>query len=95
MMAAYKVRNSDGQFARAGFHGWSEKGKTWSARNHLNAALTMWLRDQDTPNWSRRRRGEVVPSPQIPLDWVVVELTENGKREILAREFYAEKRQAK
>ena len=102
MISAYKVRNADGLFARAGFHGWSAKGKTWSMRNHLTAALSLWKANHrlcDPATGKYCNTGEdgrmIVYDYPIPEDWVIVELTENGLQEYSAAQFYAERKKKK
>lgn len=96
MIAAYKVRHDggvfDGLFARQGFWGWSERGKTWSSRHALNCALSHWLGRNRYLRDGTYRTDLPAAVPDFPADWTVIELTATGLREIPVQEFYYEKR---
>jgi hypothetical protein len=85
MLAAYKVRNSDGLYATQGFHYWTKRGKTWSMLGHITQALSRWKEYNKDP---------------IPEEWTIVELTADkpmdgictaSMREFSARDYYAER----
>jgi hypothetical protein len=76
MLAAYKIRNSDGLYATAGFHYWTKRGKTWSMLGHITQALSVWKEYNKIP---------------VPEHWTIVELTPSGIREFSACDYYAER----
>jgi hypothetical protein len=76
MLAAYKIRDADGLYAKAGFHHWTKRGKTWSMLGHITQALSRW---------------KEYNKEQIPEEWIIVELTTSGIREFSARDYYAER----
>lgn len=87
----YKLYDTaTGKFNAGGFH-WTSKGKCWNQKNHLSTKLTqdaqalarndLGYRESYTLRYSKEQREELYQR-FIPDTWIVIEITNNGAREL-------------
>ena len=93
-ISAYKVVDKDGQYAAAAFKHWTKTGKTWASKAALNCAFSYWKEGRKYCNPATGVYDGYHTNPytvydwQLPEDWIVLELTQDGLKEIPARQFY-------
>lgn len=87
MIVVYKIKNSEGLFSTGGYNpNWTKRGKSWGSMSALKSHLRQFCHDYKTDsNPYRFYRGWW---NEIPKDWIVVELSEQGLREYSAKELY-------
>ena len=87
----YKLWNSETKKFNAGGDNWTKAGKCWDQKNHLSTKLTADA--QQFAEWELghsasydlqydKDRREELYQRFIPDTWIVIELTNNGAREI-------------
>lgn len=86
----YKLYNTETKKFNAGGDHWTKAGKCWNQKNHLSTKLTadaQMLAERGLGRWEaydvqydKTRRQELYEF--IPDSWVIIELTNNGAREL-------------
>ena len=81
----YKIENKNGMFSGGGtYPRWTKKGKTWSdigaVKRHLVQFCSSyeWENNKTVYSWKNN----------IPEDWTVLEITNNGVERYSAKELY-------
>lgn len=94
----YKIKNgSTGLFSTGGTDpSWTKRGKTWSQLNHVKSHLRQfcsnseWVQNEDEKHM--RWQGKLIDrwKNNIPKEWQLVELSQDGIKETSARNLYPE-----
>lgn len=88
-MKAYKIKNAEGLFSKGGTNPtFTKRGKTWGSLGAVKLHLRFFCSDGGSEiingkyTWYKRWKN------QIPNEWIVVELSEEGIKEYSAKELY-------
>lgn len=79
-MEAFKIKNKDGLFSTGGTNPrFTKRGKTWGNLAHLSSHLTNYT------------SGQYGIKQNIPDDWIITRLSENGITEFNAKQYKLDK----